>query len=223
MPLEACTVSDYVVWKEGKIFKGHGVMIKREKKTGRSHSARGEERDKEWYYIGEENLFITGNKDPFSFSFNCLLFISVSDSIHHFDSRSQHPAIKISFPWSFFCNVSLIRCKDSEPKEWQLCSMYFSACEKHSRCQNTVWFPAKGSSMNLEVWDKNFRFLKESALSITLLCIYLHGSCRNKTQGLKETQNNTYTKILAPWILNIQKCMGFPMMHLQMEAHREER
>lgn len=43
MPLEACTVSDYVVQKEAKIFKGHGTMIKREKKIGSSHSARGEE------------------------------------------------------------------------------------------------------------------------------------------------------------------------------------
>lgn len=49
-------------------------MIKREKKTGSSHSARGEERAKEWYYTGKENLFITGNKDPFPLSFNCLLF-----------------------------------------------------------------------------------------------------------------------------------------------------
>lgn len=91
-PSEACTVSDYVVWKEAKIFKGHGVMIKR-RKTGSSHSARGEEKAKECCYLGKENLFITGNKAPFSFSFNCLLFICVSDSIHHFDSRSQHPAI----------------------------------------------------------------------------------------------------------------------------------
>lgn len=68
-------------------------MIKREKKIGSSHSARGEERAKEWCYIEKENLFITGNKAPFSFSLNCLLFIYDSDSIHHFDSRSQHPAI----------------------------------------------------------------------------------------------------------------------------------
>lgn len=32
MPLEACTVSDYVVWKEGKILKGHSVMIKKREK-----------------------------------------------------------------------------------------------------------------------------------------------------------------------------------------------
>lgn len=68
-------------------------MIKREKKIGSSHSAREEGRAKEWYYIGKENLFITGNKAPFPFSLNCLLFIYVSDSIRHFDSRSQHPAI----------------------------------------------------------------------------------------------------------------------------------
>lgn len=61
-------------------------MIKSEKKTGSSHFARTEERAKEWWYIGKENLFITGNKAPFPFSLNYLLFSYVSDSIHHFDS-----------------------------------------------------------------------------------------------------------------------------------------
>lgn len=56
-------------------------MIKREKKTGSSHSARGEERAKEWYYIGKENLFITGNKDLFPFLstvFSSTLFLTAS-------------------------------------------------------------------------------------------------------------------------------------------------
>lgn len=97
--------------------------------------------------------------------------------------------------------------------------MYFAACEKHSRCRSTVWLPAQGSSMKLEVRDKNFRLLKNLLPPFTLLCIYLHGSHRNKTQGLKETQNNIYTKILVPWKLNIQTCMGFPTMHLQTMRH----
>lgn len=76
-------------------------MIKREKKTESSHSARGEERAKEWYYIGKENLFIKRNKDPFSFFFNCLhLFLTASITliVKEQSESPPHGASFVMFP-----------------------------------------------------------------------------------------------------------------------------
>lgn len=128
-------------------------MIKREKKIGSSHSARREERTKEWCCIGNENLFIIGNKAPVSFSLNCLLFIYVTDSIHHFDSWSQQ---SVSSLWSFFCNTTLIRCKDSEPREWQILQHVFSCKLKAQQRLQQSLTSSTGSSMKPCGWDKNF-------------------------------------------------------------------